>query len=299
MDYYFRIAQQTVRFRASEKWLVQLPNYAPFRTLRATAKPLFSLSSKRLREGQYYQPQNWKELLIDKNEPDMPRIEIYRNEKKQWLIRVAPTADAPICAETLCEKDFKHAQLFIAPECEDIRFCFDNAAMLLYAFTTAKLRTLEMHAAAVVHQGKAVLFLGHSGTGKSTHARQWLAQYHDAWLLNDDNPILRIENNGQLYVYGSPWSGKAPCYRNTMMPVAAIVQLQQASQNRLEKMSNAEAYAHMLSSCSGLKIEKKMMDGLHPTISDVVLRTPMYKLECLPDKQAAQLCHTLLDANTQ
>ncbi len=148
-----------------------------------------------------------------------------------------------------------------------------------------------MHAAVVVHEGAARLFLGHSGTGKSTHARQWLAQYHTAYLLNDDNPILRVDENGKVWVYGSPWSGKTPCYRNERVPVAGIVQLEQAPKNEIRTLSPSHAYAYMLSSCSGLKVLHEAMDGLHDTISKIVLGVPMLKLRCLPDKAAAELCY--------
>ena len=59
------------------------------------------------------------------------------------------------------------------------RFAIDNAAMLLFAFSTAGKGTLEMHASVTVKDGKGYLFLGHSGTGKSTHSRQWLETYED------------------------------------------------------------------------------------------------------------------------
>jgi hypothetical protein len=134
------------------------------------------------------------------------------------------------------------------------------------------------------------LFLGHSGTGKSTHARQWLAAFEDAWLLNDDNPILRVMNDGQVRVYGSPWSGKTPCYKNADVPVGAIVKLSQAPHNKLETISLPQAYAYMLSSASGLKMEQTMADNIFETIKHIITHTSCYQLDCLPNEEAAKVC---------
>jgi hypothetical protein len=150
-----------------------------------------------------------------------------------------------------------------------------------------------MHAAVVVKGGeeaRGYLFLGHSGTGKSTHARQWLAAFEDAWLLNDDNPILRVMDDGQVRVYGSPWSGKTTCYKNADAPVGAIVKLSQAPCNTIQTVSLPQAYADMLSSASGLKTEPTMADNMFETIKYIITHTPCYHLACLPNKEAARVC---------
>jgi hypothetical protein len=190
----------------------------------------------------------------------------------------------------------------VAEDCQDVRFCIDNGLMLMYAFRTAPLMTLEMHAAVVVKKvpefqgskssngSNGYLFLGHSGTGKSTHARQWLAAFEDAWLLNDDNPILRVMSDGDVRVYGSPWSGKTPCYKNASAPVGGIVKLSQAPHNEIHTISLPHAYAYMLSSASGLKIDAKMSDCLFESIKHVITHVPFYHLECLPNADAARVC---------
>jgi hypothetical protein len=235
----------------------------------------------------------------------MPRVEVYRSLEKDWLIRISQIATSPICCELVCDADFTQGMLHIDAECQDVRFCIDNGLMLMYAFRTTPLMTLEMHAAVVVkreamgnglsaigeEEAKGYLFLGHSGTGKSTHARQWLAAYDDAWLLNDDNPILRVMDDGQVRVYGSPWSGKTPCYKNIDVPVGAIVKLSQAPQNKIERVSLPQAYAYILSSASGLKMEQAMADSMYETIKHIITHIPCYHLACLPNTEAAEVCY--------
>ena len=266
------------------------------------------------REGEGY-----THVVTDNAEEDMPRIEVYRairregDEAREWLFRVAMVANAPICCEMECSEDFTEGVLRILPDCQDVRFCIDNALMLLFAFRTAPLMTLEMHAAVVVkadrcavgsqtaalldrpnglidQQELGYLFLGHSGTGKSTHARQWLAAFDDAWLLNDDNPILRVMEDGEVRVYGSPWSGKTPCYNNAYARASGIVKLSQAPHNKIRTISLPEAYAYILSSASGLKMDRQMADHLHETVKHVVMNVECYHLECLPNTEAAEEC---------
>ena len=54
----------------------------------------------------------------------------------------------------------------------------------------------------------------------------------DAFLLNDDSPVLRVEDD-VVQVYGSPWSGKTPCYRQECHKLEACVRLSQAPYNRI------------------------------------------------------------------
>ena len=289
----------------NELLLAQMTNYEPFGVdQELDTKPIFVLEVEQ--NGLLHDEQRsaYQHVFTDNSEDDMPRIEVYRSLEKGWLLRISQVAHSPICCELACSSDFTSGLLHIAEDCLDVRFCIDNGLMLMYAFRTAPLMTLEMHAAVVVKkvpefQGSngskgenalGYLFLGHSGTGKSTHARQWLAAFEDAWLLNDDNPILRVMDDGQVRVYGSPWSGKTPCYKNADAPVGAIVKLSQAPENKIHSITLPQAYAYMLSSASGLKMEQTMADNMFETIKHIITHTPCYHLACLPNEEAAKVC---------
>ena len=53
--------------------------------------------------------------------------------------------------------------------------------------------------------------------------------------MNDDNPIIRIIE-GQPYIYGSPWSGKTPCYRNVKARLGAVTTIVRAEANHVERL---------------------------------------------------------------
>ena len=349
---YYRVAEHLFAVECSDSALLAcMTNYLPFREPtpnpslkgRELGKEIFTLRVEMEEaKGERQIGEEWTHVLTDNAEEDMPRIEVYRSSLedgavrlqdaslsapqksadfsgtplqfrgREWLFRVAMVANAPICCEMECSEDFTEGVLYIMPDCQDVRFCIDNALMLLYAFRTAPLMTLEMHAAVVVkadrcavrcqtaalldrpnglidQQELGYLFLGHSGTGKSTHARQWLAAFDDAWLLNDDNPILRVMEDGEVRVYGSPWSGKTPCYKNAYARVGGIIKLSQAPHNKMRILSLPEAYAYMLSSASGLKMDRKMADCMYESIKHVITHVKCYHLDCLPNTEAAEV----------
>jgi len=166
----------------------------------------------------------------------------------------------------------------------------NNALMVLYALSTARLGTALFHAAVIGYQGRGYLFLGKSGTGKSTHARLWLRYIPGSELVNDDNPVVRVFEDGSVWVYGSPWSGKTPCYRNMELPVGGFVQLAQAPFNRIRRLRGIEAYASLVPSISGKRWDRSLADGLHATENALATDTPIWYLDCLPDEAAARLC---------
>lgn len=229
-----------------------------------------------------------KELYFNEViENDAPMISVYHCGE-DWLFEMAPTAMQPCCAKLLATPDFSKAKLKLL-ENADLHFVIDTSCMLMFAFANAAHGTLEMHASVIENQGKGYLFLGKSGTGKSTHSRLWLENVPGSRLLNDDNPIVRVQDDGMVWVYGSPWSGKTPCYINKGVPVGGIVKLSQAPENRIRRCALPEAYAALYSSVSGLKMNREMYDGLHETMEKTVVSVPFYHLDCLPDADAAQL----------
>jgi hypothetical protein len=188
-----------------------------------------------------------------------------------------------------CSANWSEVQVYTDPNY--FRFAVDNAAMLVYAFRTVAMKTLLFHSSVTVRNGVGYMFLGHSGTGKSTHSRQWLQAFDDAWLLNDDNPAVRIFADGSVRVYGTPWSGKTPCYRQTKAPLGAITRIDRALENTIERHSPVQAFASILPACSSMKWDAVIYNNLMDTLTKIIATTPIYTLHCLPDEEAAVLCH--------
>ena len=148
---------------------------------------------------------------------------------------------------------------------------------------------LSMHSSVVVNEGQAFMFMGKSGTGKSTHSRLWLNHIEGSWLLNDDNPIVRVIGD-EVVVYGSPWSGKTQCYRNESAPVAGIVRLKQAPRNRFRVCEDIAAFSAVLPGCSVLRQDMRLHEAMCETLAVLTELTLVGELECLPDREAAEVC---------
>lgn len=222
--------------------------------------------------------------------PGFPEIAIDRYSNGDYRFRVRPLPGKPVAGEFKVSARFDNAQLLLTRE--DPAFALNNALMLLFAFSSAHKGLLEMHSSVVMNGGKGYLFLGKSGTGKSTHSSLWLRHIPGTQLLNDDNPILRLMPDGTARVYGSPWSGKTPCYKSKDVPVGAIVRIQQAPYNKITRLPILQAYASLMASASGFRPFQSLADGWHRTLEALAASVPCYTLECLPDKEAAELCHS-------
>ena len=172
---------------------------------------------------------------------------------------------------------------------EEVHFVVNNYLMMLYAFAAAPCGVLLLHASAVVHQGKAYLFLGKSGTGKSTHSRLWLRHIPGCHLLNDDNPLVEVDKKTQrVTAYGSPWSGKTPCYRRESYPLGGVARLEQAPANVWRPApTTVSGFGDVLPSCSMLRPEQKVAAGVMGSVFQLVQCVPVIEVRCLPDAGAA------------
>ena len=104
---------------------------------------------------------------------------------------------------------------------------------------------LLLHGAAVAADGAAYLFTAPSGTGKSTRARLWMAEYPGSFVLNGDKPFLLFREN-RILACGSPWSGKEGWNRNDMLPLKAVFLLERADRDRVTELSLAQAFPKLL-----------------------------------------------------
>ena len=111
----------------------------------------------------------------------------------------------------------------------------------------------------------------------------------DRRRLNDDNHIVRVMEDGHVEVFGTPWSGKTPCYKNEHYPAGAFTEIVRSAENRITRKKVLEAYALLYSSSSGFKADPAMADGLNASYEKIIKATPCVTLECRPDADAARV----------
>jgi len=173
------------------------------------------------------------------------------------------------------------------------------SSMLRVVFSQASIAydTISLHASVVACRGRAYLFMGKSGTGKSTHSRLWLRNLPGASLLNDDNPSVRLVNGAPI-AFGTPWSGKTPCYKNEQYPVGGMVRLEQAGENRFIPRHDVEAFVAILPGCAAFPGNAQLYSRLCDNIVHIASLVTTGTLQCLPDDAAAVLCARSLGVAT-
>ena len=165
---------------------------------------------------------------------------------------------------------------------------------LMFGLCIVPLGAIAIHSSVLVKDGGAVLCLGESGTGKSTHTRLWREHIEGTTLLNDDSPIIRLVD-GVPTAFGSPWSGKTPCYRNLSYPIRGFIRLSQAPYNKIHRLSVLNAIGALLPSCPpAFAYDDSLQDSICDTLSDMISHVPVFHLECLPDAAAAELSYNTI-----
>lgn len=173
------------------------------------------------------------------------------------------------------------------PDMSAVRF----GLWFMTALATVGHDVTPVHSSAIVCNGRAVLFLGESGTGKSTHTRLWRENIAGAVLLNDDSPFIGFVD-GRATAFGAPWSGKTPCYKQEQYPIAAIVRLSQAPHNAIRPLRSVHAIGALLPSLTpAFGYDDELQDRMLATLSKIISQVPVYHLECLPDAAAARLSY--------
>lgn len=266
-----------------------LSPYEPFACDESDEQPLITLRialTDNLRENA---DGNVKEIFND----EAPYFWLFedKSDPSKWFFGFSYSKEHPDCI-LKTSADYSDGVVYVPSKHAErlIEFSLSNAMMLLYTFRTSAYDTLLVHASVIEYEGRGYMFLGRSGTGKSTHTRLWLENIEGSALLNDDNPIVRVID-GEAVIYGSPWSGKTPCYKNRSMPLQAVVRLSQAPFNRITRLSPLKAYAALMPSCSCMRWDHNAVEALHKTVEKVIMKVPVRHLECLPDGDAARTSH--------
>lgn len=287
----FKIAGLNVRllFEPSEEngmWL--LPSFVPFQTTDTEEDDYFFT----LTVDDSLRPAKEKMLVrtFDTGNGDTVVYQL-PDGGYQYIIRDTRDRD---CCLLIANKQFTECRCALNGDWVMRSFGLNDALMLIFAFAGSYSKTLLIHASCIMLGDTAYPFIAQSGTGKSTHSSLWLKHIEGAELLNDDNPIVRILDDGQPRIYGSPWSGKTPCYRNREAKLGAVTRIDRAPSNSIERLKPVQAFASLLPACSSMKWDSTIYNNLCNTVTRIIETTPIYTLHCLPDEEAARLCHKTL-----
>ena len=294
-EYLFKVADCYFSVKIPAEWSVArlLPSFRPF--LHTASRPTEFLFRLEVHEHLDFPMEDASEVL-EESTNDLGHVRVLQgadnlcievtydaaHERKHW-VQVNPA--------------FTEGMATILYEDRTAGVALSSILRMMFAQTILRKQGISMHASCVCKDQKGYLFLGKSGTGKSTHSEQWMAAWNDCELLNDDNPIVRVKETG-VWVYGSPWSGKKNCYKQKQVPVGGIVRLTQAPANAFKELHDTDAFLHLLPSCSVLRSDQDLQKVLYDNLVTIIESVPVGALACLPNQEAARLCHQQLSECT-
>ena len=157
-------------------------------------------------------------------------------------------------------------------------------------------KIILFHCSAVAVDGRAYLFAAPSGTGKSTHTALWVRLFGEkAIMINDDKPLLRLQDS-KLYVYGTPWKGRANIGTNTYAEVAGICFINRDKHNTIKKITSIDSVMpRLLSQTNRFENPEKMRKTVE-FLTDVLKICPIYTLNCNMELEAAQMAYATMKA---
>jgi hypothetical protein len=165
-------------------------------------------------------------------------------------------------------------------------YSIDAVLRIVHTLVLAKQSGFLLHSASAIRNGKAFLFAGVSGAGKTTISR--LAP-SDATLLTDEISYVRKQGAGYV-AYGTPFTGElAKLGENVSAPIAALYLLAQGPENRVEPVARGEAARGLLANLLFFAEDPELVQAAFHSAFEFVNHVPVFRLTFVPDARVWEL----------
>jgi hypothetical protein len=161
-------------------------------------------------------------------------------------------------------------------------YSIDSVLRIVHTLILAREGGFLVHAASAVRNGRAFLFSGVSGAGKTTISR---LTPPDAVLLTDE--ISYVRRDGEEYrACGTPFAGElARVGENRSAPIASLFFLDKGPQNRIESVDPPEAVRCLLRNILFFAEDTELVKLVFRSACEFVDRVPVKRLTFLPDER--------------
>ncbi len=147
---------------------------------------------------------------------------------------------------------------------------------------------LLIHGSCLSIDGCGYLFTARSGTGKSTHTRNWQTLFGSrVVMVNDDKPLVNVSTG---MVYGTPWNGKHCLGSNMSVPLSGIVVLERGAVNSIAPIPASMALNQMLCQVYVPEQHESKMKAM-ALLSKLMERVRFYLLKCNKEVESAQVAY--------
>jgi hypothetical protein len=165
-------------------------------------------------------------------------------------------------------------------------YSVDAVLRIVHSLVLASEGGFLLHSASAMRNGRAFLFSGVSGAGKTTISRLAPA---DVTLLTDEVSYVRRQEDGYR-AFGTPFAGElARVGENVSAPIAALYLLEKGAENRIERVSISEATERIMRNILFFAEEPELVCRIFDSACEFVARVPVYRLTFFPDERVWEL----------
>ena len=151
---------------------------------------------------------------------------------------------------------------------------------------------LVLHSAYIVYKGKAILFSGDCGCGKSTQASLW-EQNRQAEIINGDRSLVYCRG-GKVYAGGYFHCGTSGIRKNQTAELQAIVMLSQGLENEVVVPKGVESFREILSQCAYDVENREEIEMATQLVAQLVQNARILKLSCRKDHSAVEMLENVI-----
>lgn len=191
----------------------------------------------------------------------------------------------------LVDRRFSRAELLVNRHVS--RRGFDLAPLeepvdeLLFTHWLADGHGAEIHGCGLVDSEiGSILFVGHSGAGKSTTTRLWSSQ-RSVRVLSDDRIILRKQGK-QLSMYGTPWRGEAGFASPEKAGLHRIFVISHGERNEIVPLGRSQAIAELFARCCVPFYDPRAIEFTLSFLHEITNVLPCYLFRFRPEASAVE-----------
>jgi len=197
--------------------------------------------------------------------------------------------------ECILKKDGTHAILYHRlPYNGGLKEEFFHGIREVFLYVAAMHGMVALHSTSILYRDKAWLFSGHSGMGKSTHARLW-AENFGTPLINGDLNLLAMED-GKPVIHGIPWCGTSEISNSKTYPLGGITLLGRATTNFTSELSLDQQILLVDQRLISHSWTPALFDQNLEVIKKIAPEILICKLCCTKDPEAAIVMRKRIDA---
>ena len=165
-------------------------------------------------------------------------------------------------------------------------YAIDSALRVIHTLMLSREGGFLLHAASAIREGKAFLFSGVSGAGKTTISRLAPA---GVTLLTDEVSYVRRGEQGYV-AHGTPFAGElARIGKKVSAPVEKLFLLEKGGENRMSAIESGEAVRLLMRNILFFAQDASAVNRVFESACDFAARVPVYVLSFYPDARVWDL----------